>query len=111
MNTTVVKVADLSNNMKLDEELGIIAAGPVVSLNCGLLGSRLVRAVLRTTKDGFSLGYVVSIQRVDDDGRHHSFDSVADKPFDNYVKATKGFRNMMRTVDDLGYGYHDYTSS
>lgn len=89
----------------IDEKEGIIAAGPVVQINSGLLGHNCVRAVLRVHSKG--IRFMTNIQRLDDNGNHVDYDPVAIGKSDQYDDIMNAFFAVMKDVNKLGFGYHD----
>lgn len=84
-----------------DPGLGIIAAGPVASINCGMLGLAHRRVVVRWMPDEM---YCTCLQELDADGNHKDFDKVTEKMHKDFPATRFG---EMVLADRLAYPlYH-----
>lgn len=101
-NPTIFKSDD---TFKIDNIHGIIAAGPVHRIDCGMLPDMFQRAVLRVNHEGSR--YHVTIQTLTADGQHGNFDKATGLTFDVYKAAFKAFMEMMIEGHNFGFAYHD----
>ena len=106
---TTLRQRQPGEEMYLDREHGIIAAGAVVIVNCGHGGQKFVRAVMiwRKSKIGKQPQghYRIATQVLNDSGRHLKLE--AENGEATFRLTQKMFFQRLAEIAELGTGYHD----